>query len=318
MQLGKYYKSLRSKGSITVEACVVLPVFLCVFFLLLFMVRFTCTGMALDHAVNETAKEIAAAAYPITFANELEDESIGQYGNSGIPTLKEELERLGQPGWETRAGNIPDIIALQDFKEEDFSKALEGILENYGKGITGGAAERIAPSYWRMKSAVKYAIADTLVREHLDVPLVSRQGVKLRLVEFPQSKAEYEAKTRTDAYRGFGLTPGRDFDSDDVVIQLEYGYRINFPFMKSFELKLIHTAVERAWIKGSFGIITADDEGLELEPQGSIVFITRTGIRYHVGSCRYLRKSRIPIDIKEAAGKGYTPCKVCKPDTRIQ
>ena len=59
-------------------------------------------------------------------------------------------------------------------------------------------------------------------------------------------------------------------------------------------------------------ILTADDEGFNLESEGRIVYITRTGIRYHVESCRYLRKSKIPIIIEEAEESGYTPW-VCKP-----
>jgi len=43
------------------------------------------------------------------------------------------------------------------------------------------------------------------------------------------------------------------------------------------------------------------------------VYITRTGKKYHRGSCRYLRKSMIPIKKKDAIGRGYTPCSVCKP-----
>ncbi|MEA4846996.1 MAG: hypothetical protein VB106_07175, partial [Clostridiaceae bacterium] len=98
-------------------------------------------------------------------------------------------------------------------------------------------------------------------------------------------------------------------------LQLEYRYSVNLPFMEPLDIRMIHTAVERAWIKGSFGVLTAEEEGLDLEPEGSTVFITRTGIRYHKGNCRYLRKSRIPINIEEAEGKGYTPCKVCKPSS---
>jgi len=43
------------------------------------------------------------------------------------------------------------------------------------------------------------------------------------------------------------------------------------------------------------------------------VYITRTGKKYHSGGCRYLSKSKIPISLKDAKARGYTPCKVCKP-----
>jgi len=43
------------------------------------------------------------------------------------------------------------------------------------------------------------------------------------------------------------------------------------------------------------------------------VYITRTGSKYHRGSCSYLRKSKIPISLKDAKGRGYTPCSRCNP-----
>lgn len=45
----------------------------------------------------------------------------------------------------------------------------------------------------------------------------------------------------------------------------------------------------------------------------SIVYITRTGAKFHRGSCRYLRESKIKISRSEAIAQGYEPCKVCRP-----
>ena len=311
--MGIVYKNSRSKGSITVEACVVLPVFLSLFFLLLFLVKFTCTGMVLDYAVNEAAKEIAATAYPISFINEFEDEKIEGLGNAQIPSPEGELEKFVNQNWNGSFSNILDVITSRDLDGTEITDALEVVLEDYNKGIIGGIVDRITPAYWDMKSAGKYIIADSLIKEHLDNPLINQKGARLRLVEFPQGKEEYNARSVSGIFEKLGLIPDKDFNRDDVVLQLEYDYRVNLPFAAALNVKMVHTAVEKAWIKGSFGILTADDEGLDLEPKGGMVFITRTGIRYHKGSCRYLRKSRIPIEIGEAEGKGYTPCKVCKP-----
>ncbi|MDD4503446.1 MAG: TadE/TadG family type IV pilus assembly protein [Clostridiaceae bacterium] len=313
MQLRRCYNNLRSKGSITVEACVILPVFLSVFFLLLFLVKFTCTGMVLDYAVNEAAKEIAATAYPISFINELEDEKIGEYGNVRIPTPEEELEKLINQIGSGSSGNMLNVIISGDLKGTDIADALKGVLEDYSKGIIGGIIDRITPAYWDMKSAGKYMIADALIKEHLDNPLINGKNARLRLVEFPQGKEEYNARSASSIYEKLGLAPGKDFNRDDVVLQLEYDYKVNLPFVENFNVKMVHTAVERAWLNGSFGVLTSKEEGLDLEPEGDMVFITRTGIRYHRGSCWHLRKSRIPIERGEAEEKGYTPCKVCKP-----
>ena len=43
-----------------------------------------------------------------------------------------------------------------------------------------------------------------------------------------------------------------------------------------------------------------------------VVYVTRTGEKYHVAGCRYLSKSMVPIALKEARQR-YTPCSVCKP-----
>lgn len=307
------YKNFRSKGSITVEACVILPIFLSVFLIFLFLVKFICTGMVLDYSVNETAKVIAATAYPISFINEFEDEKIEEYGNASIPTLEEELEKLANQVGGFNSANVLKAVISEDFKGGEIAEALMSILEDYSKGIIGGIIDGITPVYWDMKASGKYFIADTLIKEHLDSPLLDREKARLRLVEFPQGKAEFDARSKSRIYESFGLTPGSDFDGDDVVIQLEYDYRVKIPFIKALDIKMIHTAVERAWTKGSFGVMTADEEGFDLGPEGSIVFITRTGSRYHLGSCRYLRKSKLPIDIEDAKAEGYTPCKVCKP-----
>ena len=44
-----------------------------------------------------------------------------------------------------------------------------------------------------------------------------------------------------------------------------------------------------------------------------IVYITKTGDKYHRAGCRYLSKSRIPISRKDAIARGSKPCSVCKP-----
>lgn len=43
------------------------------------------------------------------------------------------------------------------------------------------------------------------------------------------------------------------------------------------------------------------------------VYITRTGSKYHVGSCGYLHSSKIPISLTSAKNRGYTPCSRCRP-----
>ena len=44
----------------------------------------------------------------------------------------------------------------------------------------------------------------------------------------------------------------------------------------------------------------------------TLVYITRTGAKYHHDGCRYLSASKIPISLTDAK-RQYSPCSVCNP-----
>tara|TARA_B100000683_G_C12015653_1_gene359816 strand:+ start:9 stop:368 length:360 start_codon:yes stop_codon:yes gene_type:complete len=43
------------------------------------------------------------------------------------------------------------------------------------------------------------------------------------------------------------------------------------------------------------------------------VYVTKTGSKYHLEECRYLRQSAYYINMADAIDKGFTACSVCKP-----
>ena len=45
-----------------------------------------------------------------------------------------------------------------------------------------------------------------------------------------------------------------------------------------------------------------------------IVYVTKSGTKYHQEDCRHLSKSKIPISLEQALQQGFEPCDVCKPD----
>jgi hypothetical protein len=50
------------------------------------------------------------------------------------------------------------------------------------------------------------------------------------------------------------------------------------------------------------------------EPHGreTIVYVTKTGTKYHRDGCQYLRQSKIPMPLSQAA-QMYEPCSRCRP-----
>ncbi|HPP36751.1 MAG TPA: pilus assembly protein, partial [Clostridiales bacterium] len=56
-------KTSVSKGAVTLEAAIVLPVVLCAFFSVVFLIRAAYTYSLIHHALSETALEMASAGY---------------------------------------------------------------------------------------------------------------------------------------------------------------------------------------------------------------------------------------------------------------
>lgn len=56
-----------------------------------------------------------------------------------------------------------------------------------------------------------------------------------------------------------------------------------------------------------------ENNQLTAQVQENTVYITQTGEKYHRDGCRYLSKSKIPVDLSSAIASGYTPCSVCNP-----
>ena len=281
------------KGSLTVEAAIILPLFLCFFFLLAFLIKAACIHISLDHAVRETAREIAATAYPLSYLNEMVDEL--EKENDSLPAaLCDEL--LG----ELMTGNID-------------KKGLQKILIKIsGREFT----EHIGFSW---KKQLQQRITRELLSKYLMGTYVNTDEVNLRLAEFPQGDWEY-SRTWTssedkeqDSNRP-GWLPERDYGQDDVVIALEYKLAIPLPFYKDWGITFRHAAVERGWLTGGNGVYSnRQDVGIyEQKLNEEVVYVTRTGVKYHVDGCRYLRKSKIPLSLEEAK-KSYGACKICQP-----
>ena len=51
----------------------------------------------------------------------------------------------------------------------------------------------------------------------------------------------------------------------------------------------------------------------ETENAQNVVYITESGQKFHRGTCRHLKDSKIEISLEEALAKGYEACGTCKP-----
>ncbi len=117
----------------------------------------------------------------------------------------------------------------------------------------------------------------------------------------------------TDSYDWIVSVEERDNKS---LIIIEYCY-VTIEHMREFDRLwtehyiIEEVAEEQQEISGiSFEEVKPEKEQASYDP---IVYITKTGRKYHSAGCRYLKSSSIPIKLSEAKAEGYTPCSVCKP-----
>ena len=60
-----------------------------------------------------------------------------------------------------------------------------------------------------------------------------------------------------------------------------------------------------------FGLIVVFLLSIPLKAQ--TCYVTKTGTKYHLPSCSYLKYSKTPYDLDKAVAAGYTACSRCKP-----
>ena len=60
-----------------------------------------------------------------------------------------------------------------------------------------------------------------------------------------------------------------------------------------------------------FGHSTFVKPGTTSDPERATAYVTRTGVKYHMAGCQYLRRGKTLIKLKEAKAKGYGPCSRC-------
>ncbi len=302
---------IRTAGSITLEACVALPIFLCFFFMLLYIIRLACLLIALDHAATQTAKHLAACSYPLSFVNDYIDECfedeglviklINKAGKKGVKEIRKQEKN-----------NLADIL-MGSVQEELLNGMLNDFKNSLSKEDTDGFNALIRDffltHYEALTNDLKYGLTQDILTAYLDSALLDPQQVEIRFLELPKGKAEFKYRWDDPLYEIVKMDPVVDFSNDDVVIQIEYPMRIPIPFFQDKYIKLRSTAVERAWLHGGNGVYTKAKEGPPLSEYfgNKTYYRARTGKKYHAYYyCEYLNKSCIPITLEEALEKGLT------------
>ncbi len=132
------------------------------------------------------------------------------------------------------------------------------------------------------------------------------EGKKVRLA-YDLNKKDKHGRTLAYVY-----LEGGTFLNAEVVKQ-GYGFAYRYFFFKYFDEFKQYEREARANEIGLWLDRGGEEFPVAYENKSDIVYITRTGKKYHKEGCGSLRRSKIPIFLYEACKRRYAPCSRCDP-----
>lgn len=216
MKEKKVKEKLNNKGSMTVEAVIVLPIFLMLFMFMMYMVNICTAYLTLNHTVDQTSKYNANSIYVYntlrTYLDESMDETHAQ--------AKQDVQALilGAP-------SLP--FSLNDFFSEKVGEYYDKYIDNLEVKITDEIHKEVI---------IQPFIVDMLAGSE-----INSNDVEITLYKLPNSQVYGD---NSDEYE-------ESFAEDDLVLQLTYAMPLNIPFIEKQDFKIVSTCVEKGWLSGA-------------------------------------------------------------------
>lgn len=245
-------KTSVSKGAVTLEAAIVLPVVLCAFFSVVFLIRAAYTYSLIHHALSETALEMASAGYIYHISG------IRDLHDTVRNTINDRTEFL-----EDQAGIVVDAFGYLYGSDSD-------LPANTGWNPAGPGLEDVEEKFSRIFDYTKDIAADPLdeiktiacciaggtfddMKTQLFIPIV-RLYMKKHLVtdEITDAEERLRSLNVVDGLSGLDFS-GSSFLSDrneDIDIVVRYRIRLPLPIRFTGDLEIVQRARARAWLGG--------------------------------------------------------------------
>lgn len=209
------------RGSVSLEAALALPFFLAFVLALICLIKLTVADLALQNAVNETVKQIAANGYPVQL---LADEAMQAYANSPAGGFVDQ--------WLSRIRSARDTLEQGEQWVDDYRAFIPDLLVRWvdWEQQKRAQAERLAEDEY-----------EKFVHEHIE-PLVNA-GFKEAVLHYADTNVLDEAQLRV-----VHVDVPRLHEAGDkfIGIEAEYVVKLPIPFVHK-TVKLRKKAYERLW-----------------------------------------------------------------------
>lgn len=311
------------RGSLTVEAAIVLPIFICAVLTIGFFTKIVYTHEIIQHAITEAVNEMASSSY--------------LYYTSGVQdidnTVDSELEDKKQRSQE-HLDSITDCYKELNDSIGELKSNSQNIYEGLGKGDIGGIVEsidginshgkNIKDNVEEVQSVIK-DIAEDPKSEMISIAaLIAKTGYDKGKTAIGNQLIGYYVSKR-------GLTDERlkrlnieklDFSKssyfkgdEDIDVIVKYKVDIPLPIKFVSYIQIVQRATARAWMGGDDGYSGSDTDKDNSDAKDKVikVYVSTKGSRYHRFGCYQIFKEIEALDLQDAKKMGLEPCEKCDP-----
>ena len=216
------------KGSVTIEAALVLPVFLCIVISVVFLIKTVYTHELIQHAITETAEEMASSGYILHISG------LGEL-NTGLDSGMESRAQVFRDHMNTVFESFDSLGGLFDFGE-----AVETVASNPLEELKNAACLLAGGLYDDLKT-------------QLFTPLV-----KVNMIKYLTSGSSQDVDKRLRALNVQDGFNGLDFkesgfladENNEIDIVVKYKIDLPVPIKILPELEIVQRAVAKAWMGG--------------------------------------------------------------------
>jgi len=255
----------RQKGALTIEAAIVMPVLLCAVFSIIFIIKAVYTYELIQHALEETASEIATAGYIYHISGLRDIHDTARNGiNERSETFKNHIGSVFDCYESFR--NINDKLSdgLPDINET--AELISKSAENFNN-MLNTAEEVLRSPLDEIKNIACYIAGGSFndAKTQLFNPVV-----KMYMKKYITAGSNKNADEMLKDLNVVGGMDGLDFsrssflaDKDENIdIQVKYRIRLPLPFQFGSGLVFVQRVKVKAWLGGdeSGGVLNGNRE----------------------------------------------------------
>lgn len=248
-----FKRFFRSDGSVTVEAALIMPVVLCAFFTIIFIIKAVYTYDMVQHAIDGAACEMASSGYI--------------YHMSGIRSLHDTARNAVNDRadvFKSQIGSVFDSYnSIKNIKDgmfqglpdiSDSAELISNAEESFKKMLAEGE-QIIENPVDELKNIACYFASDTLndAKTQLFIPLV-KLYMKKYLATGKQEDVDekLERLNIVDGFDGLDFSESSFFadrqENIDIVVRYKIMLPLPIPFIDG--LQIVQRSKAKAWMEG--------------------------------------------------------------------